>query len=112
VRLAEPLPLRIGPPPARPRIVLAEDAPGPGWIPLGPAKGQGDGSKLLSALARVLASYGPSVPSTPRRLSLTEQADALVASEGLTYRDALRRASVEDPAAYQRWRASIRPGVR
>jgi hypothetical protein len=45
-------------------------------------------------------------------MSLVEQADALVASEGLTYRDALRRASIEDPAAFERWRREARPGVR
>lgn len=113
LRLAEPLPLRIGPPPARPRIVLSETAPGPTWVPLTPARGQGDGSRLLSALAKVLGSYGAAGgPSTPRLVSLTEQADALVASEGLSWRDALRRASIEDPAAYQRWRQQIRPGVQ
>jgi hypothetical protein len=120
VRLAENLPLRIGPPPSRPRIILSEVRPGPTWVALGPAREPTDSSKLLSATARVLAQYGPSVPLTIRPAtlrpvaapSLTEQADALMASEGLTYRDALRRASIEDPAAYATWRASIRPGVR
>ena len=116
MRFAVAIPLKFGPPPSRPRIVLSETAPGPGWVPL-ESLGQGDSSKLLSATARVLAQYGPSVPLTMRppatgARSLAEQADALVAAEGLSYRDALRRASIEDPAAYARWRAEARPGVR
>ena len=110
MRFAVSIPLKLGPPPARPRIVLSETAPGPGWVPLTPARGQGDGSKLLSALAEALAVPSRSTP--PAAVSLHEQADALVAAEGLTYRDALREASRRDPAAYAAWRASIRPGVR
>jgi hypothetical protein len=115
VRLAENLPLRIGPPPARPRIILSETAPGPTWVALGPARELTDSSKLLSATARVLAQYGPSVPLTIRPVaarSLIAQADALMASEGLDYATALREASRRDPAAHAAWRASIRPGVR
>jgi hypothetical protein len=91
-------------------VVMSERSPGPGWIDAGP----------VNQPSRTLAEYGPTIPlrvrpSTPRPVlarSLTEQADALVASEGLSYRDALREASLRDPAAHARWRAEIQPGVR
>jgi hypothetical protein len=91
------------------RVLMSEHSPGPGWVDFGP----------VERSAKTLAEYGPTVPltvrpSTPRMVSrsLTEQADALVASEGFSYRDALRRASIEDPAAHARWRAEIQPGIR
>jgi phytoene dehydrogenase-like protein len=89
-------------------VVMSEHSPGPGWVDFGP---------VVQQSAKALAEYGPAVPltvrpSTPRVRSLTEQADALVASEGLTYAAALREASRRDPDAHARWRAQIRPGVR
>jgi hypothetical protein len=93
------VPLRFGPPPtARPRIVLSETAPGPGWVALGPAD---QGSVALKTSVEAFLGR-----------SLVEQATALQASEGLSYRDALREASRRDPAAHARWRAQIRPAVR
>jgi hypothetical protein len=91
-------------------VLMSDRSPGPGWVDAGP---------VVERPTKTLAEYGPALPLTvrpsmpsPRSMSLTEQADVLVASEGLSYRDALRRASIEDPDAYARWRAQILPGVR
>jgi hypothetical protein len=93
------MPMEPGPaPPSMPRIVLSEHSPGPGWVALGPA-------------SRGSAAVKTSMEAFLGR-SLVEQAAALQASEGLSYRDALREASRRDPGAYARWRAQIRPGVR
>jgi hypothetical protein len=92
------MPLESAPPPAPTgRIVLAEHAPGPGWVSLGPGPARGHTSM-------------PMVDHDPQRM-LHERVESLAAAGGLSYADALRAVVTASPELWQRVRASQPNGV-
>ena len=102
MRFAVAVPLRFGPPPApRPRIVLSEHSPGPGWVPL-ESLGQGRPSTPPGGLSLV--------EHDPQRM-LHERVESLAAAGGLSYRDALRAVTTASPELWQRARATQPNGV-